>query len=102
MNKYQLFWYHCKWYWEEFKGIIILGIITTLWLATIILATNYSVQQKQFYKDEITILSDYIDEQETDLFNMSMVVDSVYSKQLMIEKEVISLAGEMHKIRTGK
>lgn len=80
----------------------ILLVIIALWVVTLSVATWKVTNKEQFYKDEIFLLTDYINEQETDLFNMSLVQDSTYSKLNVIQAEIISLAGEMHKIRTGK
>lgn len=95
-------WYRVKWYCQEHTLEVILLVIIALWIVTLSIATWKVTNKEQFYKDEITILSDYIDEQETDLFNMSMVMDSTYGKMDVIQAEIISLAGEMHKIRMGK
>jgi hypothetical protein len=93
MRLYWKIWYRIKWYWSDHAPEAIALIIIALWIVTLTIAAFRTAQKEQFYKDEITILSDYIEEQETNQHYLSMKMDSVYTKQLMIEREVINLAG---------
>jgi cell division protein FtsB len=102
MKWYQLHWYRSKWFLKRHRVTIILFVILTLWLVTLVFGAWRTIEINARYKEEAKTLSEYIAQQQINNHYNSMVLDSTYSKLEMIESEIISLAGEMNKIRKGR
>jgi hypothetical protein len=102
MTWYQLQWYRSKWFIREYSVQFIFLCIIALWLLTLALGAWRTIDINARYKEEAKTLSEYIAQQQINNHYNSMVLDSTYSKLEMIESEIISLAGEMNKIRKGR